>query len=74
MHTFMILNGFENNMLTRRLVWFENSIYHTKLILDALKRPGQLVMRTKIHKTTRHSAMTTSAILQLPQPLQMINN
>jgi hypothetical protein len=55
MSHFYFLNGFENNILTRRLVWFENSIYYTKLILNTLKRPGQLLMRTKtskLHKTT----------------------
>jgi hypothetical protein len=37
-------------------------------------QPGQLSCAPKIHKTKRHSAMTTAAVLQLLQPLQMNNN
>jgi hypothetical protein len=33
MNTFMIENSFDNNICTRRLVYFEKIIYYTKLIL-----------------------------------------
>ena len=36
--------------------------------------PSKLACAPKIHKTKRHSTMTTAAVLQLLQPLQMNNN
>ncbi len=43
----MMQNGLYYIIKTQRLVYFENSIFYTKLILDTLKQPGQLVMHTK---------------------------